>query len=52
MKTKDELQAEDRSAQEAKLQELLRRGTPADLQAANDLMKVMSGFVRLQNAQV
>jgi hypothetical protein len=28
-----------------KLQELLRRGTPADLAAANDLMKVMAGYV-------
>lgn len=45
MKTKEEMQSEDRAAQEAKLQELLRRGTPADLKAANDLMKVMSGYV-------
>lgn len=30
---------------EARLEDLLRRGTPADLRAANELMKVMSGFV-------
>jgi len=27
------------------LDELLRRGTPADLEAANDLMKIMAGYV-------
>ena len=30
-----------------KLQELLRLGTPAALEQANDLMKVMSGYVSL-----
>lgn len=30
--------------QSAKLQELIRRGTPADLQEANRLMKVMTGY--------
>jgi ADP-ribosylation factor-binding protein GGA len=44
LKTRDELEAEDRLAQSAKLQELLRRGTPADLQQANDLMKIMAGY--------
>lgn len=39
-----ELEQEERDAQEAKLQELIRRGTPADLQEANRLMKVMAGF--------
>jgi len=29
-----------------KLDELLRRGTPADLEAANDLMKIMAGYDR------
>lgn len=29
-----------------KLQELIRRGTPKDLAAAQELMKVMSGAVR------
>ncbi|KAJ5677673.1 uncharacterized protein N7477_003306 [Penicillium maclennaniae] len=33
-----------KEAQSAKLQELIRRGTPADLQEANRLMKVMAGF--------
>ena len=33
LKTADELEAEDREAQEAKLQELIRRGTPRDLAA-------------------
>lgn len=42
--TKEELEAADKEAQSAKLQELLRRGTPADLAAANDLMKEMAGF--------
>lgn len=39
-----ELEQEERDAQEAKLQELIRRGTPADLQEANRLMKIMAGF--------
>lgn len=39
-----EMEREEREAQEAKLQELIRRGTPADLQEANRLMKIMSGF--------
>lgn len=39
-----EMEKEEREAQEAKLQELIRRGTPADLQEANRLMKIMSGF--------
>ena len=29
-----------------KLDELLRRGTPEDLAAANELMKLMAGYVR------
>ncbi|KAJ3184347.1 hypothetical protein HDU85_001652 [Gaertneriomyces sp. JEL0708] len=43
-KTEEELQEEDRIAQGAKLQELLRMGTPAALEQANDLMKIMSGY--------
>jgi hypothetical protein len=28
-----------------KLQELIRRGTPADLAEANELMKILAGYV-------
>jgi len=38
------MEEEERSAQSAKLQELIRRGTPHDLQEANKLMKVMAGY--------
>lgn len=38
------MEEEEREAQSAKLQELIRRGTPTDLQEANRLMKVMTGF--------
>lgn len=38
------MEAEERAAQSAKLQELIRRGTPRDLQEANKLMKVMAGY--------
>lgn len=44
LQSASELEKEERDAQEAKLQELIRRGTPADLQEANRLMKVMAGF--------
>ncbi|GJN93278.1 hypothetical protein Rhopal_006325-T1 [Rhodotorula paludigena] len=43
LQTPDELEEEDRDAQAAKLQELIRRGTPKDLAAAQELMKIMSG---------
>ncbi|KAF9811129.1 hypothetical protein IEO21_06647 [Rhodonia placenta] len=43
LKTADELEQEDREAQEAKLQELIRRGTPRDLAAAQELMKTLAG---------
>ncbi|TPX71443.1 hypothetical protein SpCBS45565_g00998 [Spizellomyces sp. 'palustris'] len=43
-KTEEELEQEDKIAQGAKLQELLRQGTPAALEQANDLMKIMSGY--------
>lgn len=38
------MEEEEREAQSAKLQELIRRGGPADLQEANKLMKVMAGY--------
>ncbi|KAI8361738.1 hypothetical protein BD560DRAFT_373999 [Blakeslea trispora] len=44
LKSAHELEEEDRIAQSAKLQELIRRGRPQDLVEANRLMKVMSGF--------
>ncbi|KAI8878304.1 VHS-domain-containing protein [Backusella circina FSU 941] len=44
LKSAHELEEEDRMAQSAKLQELIRRGRPEDLVEANKLMKVMSGF--------
>ena len=37
------MEAEDREAQSAKLQELIRRGTPRDLAAAQELMKTLAG---------
>lgn len=44
LKSADEMEEEERAAQSAKLQELIRRGTPRDLQEANKLMKVMAGY--------
>jgi hypothetical protein len=38
------MEAEEQAAHAAKLQELIRRGTPHDLQEANKLMKVMAGY--------
>jgi len=43
LKTAEELENEDRDAQSAKLQELIRRGTPRDLAQAQELMKVLAG---------
>lgn len=43
LKSAEELEEEDREAQAAKLQELIRRGTPRDLAAAQELMKNLSG---------
>ncbi|EJD38700.1 VHS-domain-containing protein, partial [Auricularia subglabra TFB-10046 SS5] len=43
LKSPEELEADDREAQAAKLQELIRRGTPRDLAAAQELMKIMAG---------
>lgn len=44
LKSAEEMEAEERESQSAKLQELIRRGTPHDLQEANKLMKVMAGY--------
>ncbi|KAI8967750.1 hypothetical protein BDF20DRAFT_917352 [Mycotypha africana] len=44
LKSAHELEEEDRLAQSAKLQELIRRGRPQDLVEANRLMKIMSGY--------
>lgn len=38
------MEEEEKEAQSAKLQELIRRGQPEDLQEANRLMKVMAGY--------
>lgn len=38
------MEEEEKAAQSAKLQELIRRGGPEDLQEANRLMKVMAGY--------
>jgi hypothetical protein len=38
------MEEEEREAQSAKLQELIRRGTREDLQEANRLMKIMAGY--------
>ncbi|KAI5304456.1 hypothetical protein KEM56_006477 [Ascosphaera pollenicola] len=44
LKSAEEMEEEEREAQSAKLQELIRRGTPQDLQEANRLMKIMAGY--------
>lgn len=44
LKSAAELEEEDREAQSAKLQELLRSSNPEDLREANHLMSVMAGF--------
>lgn len=44
LKSAEEMEEEERAAQSAKLQELIRRGGPEDLQEANHLMKVMAGY--------
>ncbi|KAJ9112894.1 hypothetical protein QFC19_000449 [Naganishia cerealis] len=45
LKSPEELEEEDRAAKSAKLQELIRRGTPRDLAQAQELMKELSGAV-------
>lgn len=44
LRSAEEMEEEERAAQSAKLQELIRRGTPHDLQEANKLMKIMAGY--------
>ncbi|KAF2758277.1 ADP-ribosylation factor-binding protein-like protein GGA1 [Pseudovirgaria hyperparasitica] len=44
LRSAEEMEEEEKAAQSAKLQELIRRGGPHDLQEANKLMKVMAGF--------
>ncbi|KAF9432776.1 hypothetical protein BGZ76_010324, partial [Entomortierella beljakovae] len=44
LKSSAELEEEDRAAQSAKLQELIRRGRPEDVIAANELVKKMTGY--------
>lgn len=49
LQSPEELEEETRLAQSAKLQELIRRGTPRDLQQAQELMKILSGAEPEQN---
>lgn len=44
LKSLEDLQKEEAIVHSAKLQELIRRGNPQDLQEANKLMKIMAGF--------
>lgn len=44
LRSAEEMEEEERAAQSAKLQELIRRGGPQDLQEANRLMKIMAGY--------
>ncbi|KAI1267080.1 ADP-ribosylation factor-binding protein GGA2 [Xylariaceae sp. FL1019] len=44
LKSAEEMEEEEKEAQSAKLQELIRRGAPEDLQEANRLMKIMAGY--------
>ncbi|EGW34966.1 uncharacterized protein SPAPADRAFT_58089 [Spathaspora passalidarum NRRL Y-27907] len=44
LKSLEEIQQEEEIVHSAKLQELIRRGRPHDLQEANKLMKIMAGF--------
>ncbi|KAF9996529.1 hypothetical protein BGZ65_007885, partial [Modicella reniformis] len=46
LKSATELEEEDRVAQAARLQELIRRGRPEDVLAANELVKKMTGYER------
>ncbi|ORZ20113.1 VHS domain-domain-containing protein [Lobosporangium transversale] len=46
LKSPSELKAENRIAQAARLQELIRRGRPEDVRAANELVKKMTGYER------
>lgn len=51
LKTLEDLQKEEELVNSAKLQELIRRGRPQDLQEANKLMKIMAGFKESKKAQ-
>lgn len=44
LKLLEDIQKEEAVVHSAKLQELIRRGKPQDLQEANRLMKIMAGF--------
>lgn len=44
LQTKEEIEAEERTVLEARLEDLLHRGEPADLVAANALMKKLVGY--------
>ncbi|KAG5984869.1 hypothetical protein E4U55_002797 [Claviceps digitariae] len=44
LKSAEEMEEEEKEAQSAKLQELIRRGSPEDLREANRLMKIMAGY--------
>lgn len=44
LKSLDDIQKEEAVVHSAKLQEMIRRGRPQDLQEANKLMKIMAGF--------
>lgn len=41
LRSEEEEEEEERQVHSAKLQEYIRRGTPSDLAAANDLMQIM-----------
>lgn len=45
LKTEEELENEDKINNGLKLEELIRKGTPAALAEANEMMKLMSGYV-------
>ena len=44
LQSAEEMEEEEKAAHSAKLQELIRRGAPQDLQEANRLMKIMAGY--------
>lgn len=50
LRSKEDLEKEERLVHEARLEELLYRGTPADLVAANELMKRLVGYSDDQNS--
>jgi ADP-ribosylation factor-binding protein GGA len=45
LKTEEQLEEEDRFNNGIKLEELIRKATPAALAEANEMMKMMSGYV-------